>query len=172
MTDRPWTLLSLMALLAIVGFASLVVASIPSETASAGPPPPAAGAKSVACYDDLCGMDSYCSCHDEPKGKRCWSQAADCEVDRECCDTRVGAACYAQGTDTCSQVTHEERVKRDATAPPPGSSAANEGRFYLRVPQTDGKPKISDCNDGEFMVDTKRRKFWVCDAKHAWWSVP
>lgn len=142
-------------------------------------------AKPLGCYDNLCGDamlgEVYCSCHDAAPGPkqagspsaRCWSQVEDCKVDLTCC--QAGAVCNAQGTDTCSQATHNERAKRDAAAaanpPPKAPTIAPPGRAYLSIPTTHGPPDIPDCNDGELMVDTLQRHLWVCTHK-TWWHSP
>lgn len=141
--------------------------------AEADPAPPA---KPLACYDNLCGMDSYCSCHDA-KGSgelaRCWSQREDCAVDLKCCQ-QWHAGCAAQGTDQCSSQTSTERKKRDAAAvaapAPKPPTVAPAGRIYLSIPLTVGPPDIPDCNDGELMVDTLQRHLWVCTHK-VWWKL-
>jgi len=106
----------------------VVTMMISSCTPSSAAPPPAprdaAQAKPLACYDNLCGDafsgEQYCSCHgaDQTSGSpsaRCWSQHEDCEVDLACCKANA-KSCMAQGTDKCSIVTHDERVKRDKKA--------------------------------------------------------
>ncbi len=73
-----------------------------------------AAAPITKCFDNLCGMDSYCSCHEAGTERRCWSQPADCEVDRACCaDTKSCKSTPFRG-ETCGQRTSDERKKRDA----------------------------------------------------------
>lgn len=55
------------------------------------------------CVDNLCGMDSYCSCHDIGGERRCWSTEQDCSYDAACC-TKSGA-CHGMRKDGCTDAT-------------------------------------------------------------------
>lgn len=69
------------------------------------------------CHDQLCGMDSYCSCHPTSNGMRCWSAQDDCEVDAVCCAGRPGY-CDGLRMDDCADATVKARKARDKGATP------------------------------------------------------
>lgn len=62
-----------------------------------------------ACKDNLCGMESHCSCH-QVGGQRCWNTQADCTFDAKCCWT--AGNCHGQGKDECAKKTIAARKKK------------------------------------------------------------
>jgi hypothetical protein len=64
----------------------------------------------AACRDNLCGGDSYCSCHEVGTGRRCWTTEADCNVDRTCCI--ASGQCNGMVNDACTAKVRAERAKR------------------------------------------------------------
>ena len=88
----------------------LLLATLLAGRAMADPTSPAA----LACYDNLCGMDSYCACHQVGGGTRCWSTRADCDVDRACCVS--SGKCDGMKQDACTSKTSAERKQRDRAA--------------------------------------------------------
>lgn len=84
---------------------TLLVLAVLSGTPDAG----------VPCFDNLCGMDSYCSCHPTgDKGQtRCYANTYQCELDRDCCNRfvckgspRIGDKC----TDVVVAAIHAARA--------------------------------------------------------------
>jgi hypothetical protein len=68
--------------------------------------------KPPACYDNLCGGDSYCSCHEATGGlgRRCWTTQLDCKVDLKCC---LAGHCAGMVEDACTATVRAERKKRE-----------------------------------------------------------
>lgn len=89
---------------------SEVAIATTSATADAAPAPSDALG---ACRDNLCGYDSYCSCSGPRENARCWTTAADCEVDAACCAARPGY-CNGLRLDDCADATAKARKARDA----------------------------------------------------------
>lgn len=62
----------------------------------------------VACFDNLCGMDSWCSCHlaftPEYQGQaRCYANTRQCEIDLKCC-TKTSCKGSPRRGDACTDV--------------------------------------------------------------------
>lgn len=173
---KPSTLTIAIVLAIAVAVLTLVAAYKASADGQAKSAAPAARIQ-LSCADNLCGMDNYCSCHEaSSSGRRCWSQADDCNVDLQCCEAGADG-CKSQGSDRCSKATGDARAKRDAAAAATTGSATTNapvwsaGRAYFVLPLTNGMPKIPDCNEGEIMLEHGSRRLWLCDAHHRWWSL-
>lgn len=61
-----------------------------------------AGEDGGTCFDNLCGMDSYCSCHrqfapDYQGQARCYATSGQCSVDLACCKKQKCKGSPARG---------------------------------------------------------------------------
>jgi hypothetical protein len=65
------------------------------------------------CFDNLCGMDTYCVCHEAGTERRCWSQREDCEVDLACCSRTKTCKSTPYASETCGSETATARKRRD-----------------------------------------------------------
>ena len=70
--------------------------------------------KIPSCHDNLCGGDSYCSCHDVG-AYRCWTSQEDCDIDRVCCAADGG--CVGMSEDKCSAAVRADVAKRVGKKP-------------------------------------------------------
>lgn len=99
-----------------------------------------------ACFDNLCGLEEYCSCHAAGAVRRCWSQKADCETDLACCSSSSSCSGTPAKGEVCSEQTATARRRRDLPAGTYPDPALTPGAADLNVGQSNLKDTI--CKPG------------------------